>query len=456
MASLTRRTILAVDIGTSWIKAVLYDAEADQVLLHTKRTTSSCQVSGLPVGWSEIDPLQILGLVQSVIEETISLSPRGTEIEALTFTGAMHGVMFVGLDGKPLTNLIDWRDRRVLEYNANLGGSALAHLLTHYVSCRTSLNTGCQPASGYGISTLYWFVLMDELPQEDAYLCTIVDFVASQMAKSPPMTDYSLAASTGLFDVIRRTWCRDFLVELGAKRIRLPHVVPASTKVGHWQDIMVLAPSGDHAAAVYAVLKEREEEAHINIGTGSQVAACSSEPCFSDRLETRIGLTGSFLLVSAGAVGGRTIDTWCLMVRDLLSRSPEHLSVTDLLLEAQAVEPGCEGLRMRPVFSGTRAEPSMRAGVQGISPTNFTLGHLTRACLEGMAREWAQGLSVICECTEQSYETVFLTGRLATESDLLRQIVEHELATSARVVKGSEVSALGAAQHAAHTLWQQS
>jgi len=451
MFFLKNRVIIAIDIGTSQIKAILYDPDKEKNLISIEKATSDCQILGLPEGFSELNPTQILNLVKSTIKEIVSLTPKQTKIIALTFTGAMHGIMFVAPNGKPLTNLIDWRDRRV-EYKGNLKYSVLKDLLTRYDSFWTKNKTGCRPASGYGVSTLYWFASMNRLPQKDAYICTIADYVASCIAGSPLVTDCTLAASTGFFDIVNRKWCREILSEFGTPRIKLPEVVSEKSKIGYWKDIMVFPPSGDHAAAVYAVLKDRETDAHINIGTGSQVAVCSSKPYFDHQLETRIGLNDSFLLVVAGAVGGRTLDIWSLMIKNLLPNEKEKYSLDDLLLKAEAIEPGCNGLVMKPLFFGTRAEPSLRASLKGISPMNFTLGHLTRSCLEGMVSEWSRGLSVMRKYTKQRHKKIYMTGRLLKEKILLKQIVEEKIGKRVCFVKGSEVSALGAAQYAASSL----
>lgn len=255
MFFLKNRAIIAIDIGTSQIKAILYDPDKEKNLISIEKATSDCQILGLPEGFSELNPTQILNLVKSTIKEIVSLTPKQTKIIALTFTGAMHGIMFVAPNGKPLTNLIDWRDRRV-EYNGNLKCSVLKDLLTRYDSFWTKNKTGCRPASGYGVSTLYWFASMNRLPQKDAYICTIADYVASCIAGSPLVTDCTLAASTGFFDIVNRKWCREILSEFGTPRIKLPEVVSGKCKIGYWKDIMVFPPSGDHAAAVYAVLKD--------------------------------------------------------------------------------------------------------------------------------------------------------------------------------------------------------
>ncbi len=440
--------MVAVDIGTSKIKAMLYEPQQNQTLLRTERSTSSCQVSGLPPGWHEVSPLKILDLTKETIAEIMAATPQDTEIAAITFTGAMHGILLVDMQGNPLTNLIDWRDRRVLDHSTQLEGSVLEHIVSNYGTQWASLNTGCQLANGYGVTTLYWLAVTNNLPQIPVYLGTIVDFVASHIAGESFITDYSLAASTGLFNIINQTWCRDFILEIGAKNIRLPEVVPANSAIGQWQNIAILAPAGDHTAAVYAVLGDDQEKAHINIGTGSQVVVYSSVPSFDSQLETRIGLTGDFLLVSAGAVGGHTLDSWIEMANNLFPDFTKRLSLNDLLVAAEHVPHKCGGLSLRPIFTGTRSEPSLRGNIEGISLTNFTVGHLTRACLEGIAREWNQALSVISEYTTQNYDMVSLTGRLATNSKMFRQIVEYELQSGVQVVSDSNVSMLGMAQHA--------
>ncbi|MDX1521506.1 MAG: FGGY family carbohydrate kinase, partial [Anaerolineae bacterium] len=387
MASVTGKAVLAVDLGTSQIKAILYDVSSQQSIGYTERSTVDCKVTGLPTGWSEASPQKIVGIASDVVDELRSLASSKTEIVAITFTGAMHGILLVDDRGKPLTRLIDWQDQRVLQPNPTWGQSNLEHFRERHGDRWASLTTGCQLASGYGLLTLYWLALSDSLPEKGGWLCTIVDFVASQLTGIPLSTDYSLAASTGMFDIVNHRWCRDFLATIGVGNIELPAVYPANSEIGEWQGIKVLAPSGDHAAAVYGVMGAAHEKAHINIGTGSQVAAYSHKPYFDPRFETRPGLTGDYLLVSAGSVGGHILDSWLKMIATLHPDVVDPLTLTSLLAEAETVPVHCDGLSMQPLFSGTRANPSLRGRIDGISPTNFSRGHLTRACLTGIARE---------------------------------------------------------------------
>ncbi|MFQ5739581.1 MAG: sedoheptulokinase [Acidobacteriota bacterium] len=451
MARVTRPTVAAVDVGTSRIKAILYSGEEDRILARADLSSGECRVPGLPPGWSEIDPLQVVRQVRGALDEILSQTCDPAKIAALALTGCMHGVLFVSEDGQPLSNLVDWRDRRVHDAQSKLGTSVLDHFLRLHGSTYKALNTGCRPCAGYGASTLYWFDVTGALPREPAYLCTLMDFVAGGLTGGVPVTDYTLGASTGLLDVVRREWVRSLVEALGGKRIKLPRLVAAGTPIGSWQGLPVLAPVGDHAASVYAVLGEDPERAHINIGTGSQVAVCTSEPCFDDRLESRPGLTGGYLLVAAGSVGGRTLDIWRGMMAGLLGAA-EPVAPSYLWAAARRIQAGCDGLQMRPLFQGTRCDPSIRCSIEGISPENFTPGHLARACLEGVVHEWAARLSDLSQRTNRDYPAVLVTGDLPLLEAGFQEIVRDELGRQVTVVRGGEVSALGAARHAVTVL----
>lgn len=447
-----QQAIIAVDIGTSQIKAMLYAPQTGQVVRQTERSTTSCQIQGLSPNWSEADPIKIVALAQEAISEIRADVPANFEAIAITFTGAMHGILLVDKSGQPLTNLIDWRDRRAIDPIPILKTTALEHLSSRYQAEWIGLQTGCHLAAGYGLSSLYWLALNQALPPVPAQVRTIVDFVAWQVTGQPVSPDYSLTASTGLYSLTQWAWCQEFIADFGATQVTFPEAVPSGTLVGSWKGMTILSASGDHAAAVYAVLKDRTYEAHINIGTGSQVAINSSVPHFDIHIETRMGFTKDYLLVSAGAVGGHTLDILAQMLSQLIPDLAQPPAVNDILWAAEAVPQGCEGLRMQPVFSGTRAKPNQRGLIEGIGPTNFSLSHLSRACLEGIATEWVQDLTQLCQLTDQSFHKVFLSGRLATERPIFQQIVREALQVEIEVVQGSDVSMLGAAQHAAKQL----
>src|SRR5437870_1338180 len=97
--------LLAIDIGTTHCKAITFDATCKAV--HSLKATYAT-ISDLP-GQSEQNPNEIVKQVTTLIAQSLQ-AIKG--IQGVCFSAAMHSVIAVDQEGKPLTNAIIWADTR--------------------------------------------------------------------------------------------------------------------------------------------------------------------------------------------------------------------------------------------------------------------------------------------------------------------------------------------------------
>jgi sugar (pentulose or hexulose) kinase len=116
---------------------------------------------------------------------------------------------------------------------------------------------------------------------------------------------------------------------------------------------------------------------------------------------------------------------------------------------AAQVPAGADGLRCEPYFAGTRARPELRASWTGVSATNFTPAHVTRALLEGMARTFHEGYAVMKQQAGVGARRLIGAGNGLRENPVLAQIVTDTFALPLRVPRHREEAAYGAALLAA-------
>ncbi|MBM4076900.1 MAG: hypothetical protein FJ267_14825 [Planctomycetes bacterium] len=110
---------------------------------------------------------------------------------------------------------------------------------------------------------------------------------------------------------------------------------------------------------------------------------------------------------------------------------------------------GTNGLQCDPLFSGTRSNPTVRGTLTGISPQNFTAGHLCRAVLEGMSRSLHDGYRSIEQISNQPRPNLIAAGNGLRENELLCQIVSKLFGRLLRFSSHREEAAYGAAITAA-------
>ena len=103
--------ILSVDIGTSATKAVLFDADVNQVAIVRKHYP----IHAPHRGWSEQEPEVILDAVLGAIREITNSLPEGSRVLGVSFSSQLYSVLAVDTDGKALTNSLTWSDTRSAE-----------------------------------------------------------------------------------------------------------------------------------------------------------------------------------------------------------------------------------------------------------------------------------------------------------------------------------------------------
>src|SRR4051812_13429338 len=104
--------VLGVDIGTTSAKAVAFGTGGDALA----EGEAAYELLEPEPGRAVQDP----EAVEAGVREAIREAAAGREIAAVAFSSAMHSLLAVGEDGRPLTPLITWADARAAEQAARL------------------------------------------------------------------------------------------------------------------------------------------------------------------------------------------------------------------------------------------------------------------------------------------------------------------------------------------------
>jgi len=100
---------MGVDIGTSSVRAVLFDIDGRQIHLESV----GCTIDASSEGYAELDPDEIVGSMISVIRRCVGNSGvASSSITGIGLSCHMHSLMAVDAHGRPLTRLILWADSR--------------------------------------------------------------------------------------------------------------------------------------------------------------------------------------------------------------------------------------------------------------------------------------------------------------------------------------------------------
>ena len=176
--------VLGLDIGTTTISAVVY--EAGTGVLTAKTVASESFIPG--ESWEKIqDPHIIYEKAMASVQQMLDLHP---DIQAIGVTGQMHGIVYLDEAGDPVSPLYIWQDGRG---DLPCGDTTWAG--------RLSQITGYEVATGYGMVTHYYNLNHGLVHENAAVFCTIHDYLAMKLAGlTRPLTEPTDAASLGLFD----------------------------------------------------------------------------------------------------------------------------------------------------------------------------------------------------------------------------------------------------------------
>uniref|UniRef100_UPI00398EF05C sedoheptulokinase n=1 Tax=Pristiophorus japonicus TaxID=55135 RepID=UPI00398EF05C len=433
------RYVLGLDLGTSSVKAVLLEAESRAVVDSQVQETRA-EISS-PEG--EQSREQDVAQIVSALHRCVAALPseRLRRVGRIGVSGQMHGVML-------------WRSERGCIWQRTEAGfmfqpGETSHLVTwqdgrcshEFLTSLTQPDSHLGLASGFGCATIFWY--MKNRPQFlKPYNAagTIHDYVVAVLCElKRPLMSTQNAASWGYFNTRCGTWNLQILRDSGFPTCLLPAVVEsgaiAGTTAHEWYGVPegteVGAALGDFQCSVYSCMMEKTD-AVLNISTSAQLTFALT-PAFQPpaRPDPTASvafypyLDGIYLAVAASLNGGNVLSSFVGMlkqwVQELGLEVPESTIYSQSIHTAQNV--ACTDLAVQATIFGERHSPNQLASVTGISPSNLSLGHVTRALCRGIAENLHSMLS--CQrMVECGVRRIKGSGSALTRNEVLKQEVE--------------------------------
>jgi gluconokinase len=207
--------ILALDVGSSSVRAGLFDAAGLPAPGQPARAEYAWTVD--PPGSMWTDGAALLARCAASIDTALGQARRsGRPVAAVGMTTFWHGVMGVGADGVPATPLYGWGDGRATVAAIELG--ARLDPRTYH------RRTGCWPHAAYPAAKLLWLrgVARDSLPRVATWLSIGELMVLRFFGRA--VTTTSLASGTGLLDLRAAAWDGEALAAAGVDAAALPAI----------------------------------------------------------------------------------------------------------------------------------------------------------------------------------------------------------------------------------------
>ncbi|RYL88151.1 gluconokinase [Sporolactobacillus sp. THM19-2] len=441
--------MMGVDIGTTSTKAVLYTFDGTIVAY----ANHSYPLYTPDAFTAEQDPDEIFGAVIGVIHEVVEKSGKSPEtIQFVSFSCAMHSVIPVDQEGKPLMRCMTWADNRSMDWSQKLkeeGG--------HEIYMRTG--TPIHPMSP--LPKLIW--MRHEKPEifnKAAKFISIKEYVFYRLFHKY-VVDYSIASCTGLLRMDNLSWDEEALKVAGITKDQLSDPVPTTQimkglnpnyaeEMGLSKETLFVLGASDGVLSNLGVNAIDPGVVAVTIGTSGAIRTVLDHPS-ADPKERLFcyELTENRWVVGGPVNNGGGVLRWA---RDEFADSEIEtakrlgISPYDVITRmASRVKPGSDGLIFQPYFSGERAplwNPNARGAFFGLT-LHHKKQHMFRAVLEGVIYNLYSVMLAMRERTGEP-KRIQATGGFA-RSALWRQMMADIFDQPVNVPESFESSCLGAA-----------
>ena len=402
------RQFLAVDVGTTSLKAAVLDLES-LVVRHSVRVPTPKYLTGLVGTRRELEPLQIIAEVRRLLCQCLRAAPAAN---GLVVCSQMHSLVFADEHGNARSNVVTWEDQRATELSAGRTRSLFEELMTQ-VNAEERCEIGGELRIGVPITTLAALKTEGELPA-GVFATSLPGLLIANLCGVTPSADRTNAAAHGLYLLDRGDWHRDLISKLGYDQLLWPQVLEFRDEVGiaviDGHRLRCFAPVGDQQCALVGVgLSERELS--INVSTGSQVSLVSRERPRGDFL-VRPYFDGKWLRTIVSVPAGRSLGMLANVLTEMGGRDPDPWeyvrTAVDRIVETD--------LEVDLSFFASFSSDCGRIG--NINERNLTVGHLFLAAFRSMAANYAKCASLLSQ--DRSWDRVVFSGGLVRRFPRLR------------------------------------
>ena len=447
---ITGDLLLGLDVGTTAVKAAAFGVGDDRG--QVAGTLREYPLEQPQPGWQVQDPATVLAGVDVALHELVA-QLGSARVLGLSLSTAMHGLLGLDAQRRPLTPLLTWADSRAHAEARALRSQGLALDLLH------SSGTPVHPMSP--LLKLSWFARHDPgLAGQVRWWVGLKDYLLHHLT-GELVTELSSASATGLLSVYSRNWDPAALELAAVSAEQLPPVLPTTTvlkltaeagqRCGLPAGLPVVVGAADGPLGNLGTGAITSGIAGLSLGTSGAVRMAVPEPSFDpDGRLFCYALTDDTWVVGGAVSNGGNILRWAgqTFAPDLVAGG--HADVAVLELAAQAPV-GSAGLLMLPYVLSERAplwDPDLSGGYLGIR-AHHTRSHFVRAAIEGVCLQ----LSTIVASldTVAPVRSIRATGR-PFSSDLWRSIMAAILARPMSVAADAGGTAMGAAALGWHAL----
>ena len=437
--------VLAVDEGTTGVRAVLLNRQGDIVSQCYREITQYFP----QLGWVEYDPEEIWRSTLAVTKGVLSQATTGPSgIVATGITNQRETtILWNKKTGKPLYRAIGWQCRRTTPLCDKLRADGLQGLIRG--------KTGLLIDPYFSATKIRWILdafphIREQANKGEVCFGTMDSWLLWQLTGGKVhLTDYTNASRTMLFNIHRLEWDQELLDILGIPKNMLPGTRPSQYIFGHTAKNGIFPDSIPIAGIM-----------------GDQQAALFGQVCFEAGMIKNTYGTGCFLLLNTGkkpvnSSQGLLTTLFCnqkgepvyvlegsiFIAGAAIQWLRDSLGLIETAEQAALLSSRVEdtnGVYVIPAFSGLGApywDTHARGAILGIT-RGTKKEHIVRATLESIAYQTKDVLDVMCREAGVAIKGIRVDGG-AAQNDWLMQFQANILNLPLERPRYMETTSLG-------------
>ena len=441
MAAQEPAAVLGLDIGTSGVRAALFDESGREIQGASARTNRSIIAA---VDFERVDADDLVEEVTRTIDDLCAKSTATSQrVEFVAISCFWHSLLGVDGDGHPTTPVLGWANTQV--------GRAAEKLRARFDERGIHQRTGCRLHPSYWPAKLLWLKEDDSKTYEATkHWLSFAEYLVLRLF-GETATSVSMASGTGMLNQRLCEWDRELITALDVSLDSLPEIAaPGRMFSGLRYEYALRWPQltgayffpaiGDGAANSIGSGCVGLNKIALMIGT-SGATRVTFEGTPPDELASELWCyraDRSRILIGGALSDGGGLYAW---LKNSLALD-DHASIELALAE---IEPDSHGLTVLPFWAGERStgwSTSARGAILGITNDTRPLDIL-RAAIEAVAYRFA-----LIEKLLEAYApdaTIIASGNALRASPVWIQILADVMGREVQLSGLPESSTRGAA-----------
>jgi xylulokinase len=454
-ATLQKKYLIGVDLGTSSTKAALYQIDGKLISEASVEVPLFYPRPGVVEQENEDFYTSAARTVRECIASS-GVEPQA--IAAIAFDSQMAGIGLIDEDFKPVARFDSWLDMRCQPF---------IELMSKEAGDRITRLTGCPPTCDHGPKMLWWKHEQPEVYRRTAKFLTPGPYVAGRIAgvkAEKAFIDHTFIHFSGFSDAEKGIWSDELCERFGLDQTKLPRIMDPCDIIGEVSEraagdfglaagTLIAAGAGDTAANALGAGIVRPGMLFDVAGTAAVLAGCTDK--FVADTKNRALLTMRSVIPGLwnplAYIGGGGLALRWFRDQFFNTTRAETLPVSEdlypqMIALAETIAPGSAELFFSPHLGGRicPSSPEMRGAWVGVS-WSHTQAHFARAVLESIAYEYAYYLKILKQLLPdlELVEARVVGG--GARSQVWNQIKADILNVPYQRLQGNEFGAWGAA-----------